>query len=271
MYGALMTEPETGDSDVGVFFMHNEGWSTMCGHGIIALSTVLLETGMISPHNSIRLDTPAGRVTARAKVAGRRVTCVSFENVPSFVYALDAHVDVPGLGQIRYDIAFGGAFYAFVEARDVDVDMTTRDFRAMIDKGMAIKQAVERSCEVTHPVERDLSFLYGTIFVGPALTPGAHSRNVCIFANGEVDRSPTGTGVSGRVALEFARGRLKVGQPFIVESIIGSRFSGCVNRTTTFGGFSAVVPEVEGRAWLTGRHEFLIAPDDVLKDGFILR
>lgn len=271
MYGALITEPATDDGDFGVLFMHNEGWSTMCGHGIIGLTAVVLETGMLPPRTLFRLDTPAGRVTARAKTNDSRVTRVAFENVPSFVYALDEYVEVPGLGRIRYDIAFGGAFYAFVEAQDVGVDMTARDFRTMIEKGMAVKHAVMQSREIRHPLEPELSFLYGTIFVGPPLVSNAHSRNVCIFADGEVDRSPTGTGVSGRLALEFARGRLKEGQEFIVESIIGSRFIGCIVRTTTLGGHEAVVPQVEGRAWITGRHEFLIAPEDSLRAGFILR
>jgi trans-L-3-hydroxyproline dehydratase len=270
MYGALVLDPATEDGDLGVLFMHNEGWSTMCGHGIIALTTVMLETGMWAGE-TIRFDTPAGRVTARARREGRRVLGVAFENVPSFVCALDAQVEVPGLGPIRYDLVFGGAFYAYVEARDAGVDMTGRDFRAMIETGMAIKRAIMRTRKIQHPLEPELAFLYGTIFVGPALGAGAQSRNVCIFAEGEVDRSPTGTGVSGRVALEHARGRLQAGQTFVVESIIGSRFAGRICRTTTFGGLEAVVPEVEGRAWLTGRHEFLVAPDDVLKEGFILR
>jgi proline racemase len=271
MYGALLLDPAEADGDAGVLFMHNEGWSTMCGHGVIALITVMLETGLHTAGEVVRLDTPAGRVTARARIDNGRVRSVAFENVPSFVYALDEQVEVPGLGRIRYDIAFGGAFYAYVDAAHAGVDMTAGGFRAMIETGMAIKRAVMQSREIRHPLEADLSFLYGTIFTGPASGPGAHSRNVCIFAEGEVDRSPTGTGVSGRVALEFARGRLEAGQPFVVESIIGSRFTGRVDRTTAFGGYSAVIPQVEGRAWITGRHEFLVAPDDALQDGFILR
>ena len=271
MYGAILTAPVTPDGDLGVLFMHNEGWSTMCGHGIIALTTVLLETELLSPREVVKLDTPAGRVTARPNVKGDRVTSVSFENVPSFVYALDQTVDVPGLGTIRYDLAFGGAFYAYVDAADLDVELTAKDYRPLIERGMAVKQAVMQAHEIRHPFEPDLSFLYGTIIVGPPRGEDAHSRNVCIFADGEVDRSPTGTGVSGRVALEFARRRLKQDEPFTVESILGTRFTGRVAGATKFGGYDAVIPQIEGRAWITGRNEFWIDPGDPLKEGFILR
>lgn len=271
MYGALITEPVTPDGDLGVLFMHNEGWSTMCGHGIIGLTTVLLETGMLSPRKIVRLDSPAGRVTAQADIQAGRVCSVAFENVPSFVLALDQYVDVTGLGRVRYDLVFGGAFYAYVEAADLGLELSARDYRPLIEQGMAIKRAVMQSYEIRHPFEPDLSFLYGTIFVGPPQSPDAHSRNVCIFAEGEVDRSPTGTGVSGRVALEYARGRLQVDQPFIVESIIGTRFTGKIVRTEPLEDYIAVIPQVEGRAWITGRHEFAFAPDDPLQQGFILR
>jgi proline racemase len=271
MYGCILTEPVTPDGDLGVLFMHNEGYSTMCGHGVIALVTVLLETGMLEPRDAIRLDTPAGRVTARANFDGHRVRSVAFENVPSFAYKLDQSVNVPGIGEVRYDIGFGGAFYAYCKAEDLGVRIVSEEFRKLIEAGMAVKRAVMDSLEIKHPFEEDLGFLYGTIIDSPPLGDGADSRNVCIFAEGEVDRSPTGTGVSGRVALEHAKGRLAVGEPFVIESLIGRRFTGRVVRETTFGEYAAVVPEVEGSAWITGRQEFLIAPDDPLKDGFILR
>jgi trans-L-3-hydroxyproline dehydratase len=151
------------------------------------------------------------------------------------------------------------------------VRLTADDFRQLIEVGMRVKRAVMESLPIRHPFEADLGFLYGTILCGPAHDPDAHSRNVCIFAEGEVDRSPTGTGVSARVALEHACGRLPTRQPFTVESILGTTFTGRVARTTTFGDYAAVIPEVTGQAWITGRHEFLIAPDDPLREGFILR
>ena len=271
MYGAIVTEPVTPDGDLGVLFMHNEGWSTMCGHGIIALTTVALETGMLSTREVVRIDAPAGRITARPKPDGDRIGSVAFENVPSFVLGLDQSVEVPGLGRIRYDLAFGGAFYAYVDVSQVGLSLTPADYRGLIDTGWRIKRAVMGSREIPHPFERDLSFLYGTIFTGPALGAGAQSRNVCVFADGEVDRSPTGTGVSGRVAIEHARGHLRPGEPFLVESILGTRFVGRVARETTFGPHPAVVPEVEGSAWISGRSELWFDPRDPLAEGFILR
>jgi trans-L-3-hydroxyproline dehydratase len=271
MYGCLLTEPVTPDGDLGVLFIHNEGYSTMCGHGVIALVTVLLETGMLEPRDFIRLDTPAGRVTARANFDGQRVRGVAFENVPSFAYMLDRSLNVPGIGDVQFDVGFGGAFYVYCKAETLGVRVIPEEFRKLIETGMAIKRAVMDSLEIRHPFEGDLGFLYGTIIDGPPLEAGADSRNVCIFAEGEVDRSPTGTGVSGRVALEHAKGRLRVGEPLVIESLIGTRFTGRVVRETTFGEYAAIVPEVEGSAYITGSHEFLIAPNDPLKEGFILR
>ena len=274
MYGCIVTPPVTPDADIGILFMHNEGYSTMCGHGIIGITKVVLETGLLpmtEPGTTIKIDAPAGLITAHARVEQGQVTEVRFHNVPSFVLALDQSVEVLGLGTVRYDLAFGGAFYAFVRAEDAGVQCVSEDFRKLIERGLAIKWAVMADRPIPHPFEEDLSFLYGTIFVGPPLDTGAHSRNVCIFADGEVDRCPTGTGVSARLAIHHARGEIGVGESMVVESIIGSRFTGRIVESTTFGPHQAVIPEVAGTAHITGRHEFLIDPDDPLRDGFILR
>ena len=272
MYGAIVTEPVTDDGDLGVLFMHNEGWSTMCGHGVIALATVALETGMVpSQKTTINLDTPAGRVVAHASLSGNRVDKVTFENVPSFVYAQDDFVDVEGIGKVKFDIAFGGAFYAYVDATDLGMTIVPENIRALTDCGTAIKRAVVRTRKILHPFEKDLSFLYGTILYGPPKSNNANTRNVCIFAEGEVDRSPTGTGVSARLAIEYFRRRLGVKEDFIVESIIGTKFVGQVLRKASFGSYEAIIPTVSGSAWITGRNEFLIDQEDPLKDGFLLR
>jgi len=274
MYGCIVTPPVTPGADLGVLFLHNEGFSTMCGHGIIALVTVVLETGMFpihSPVTTLRVDTPAGLVTARAAISDGRVMRVAFTNVPSFAADLDAEVDVPGLGAVHYDLAFGGAFYAYVSAEAAGVRCTPEDYRRLIDVGMRIKRAVMAARSIEHPLASDLGFLYGTIFVGPPADPRHHSRNVCVFAEGEVDRSPTGTGVSGRLAIHHARGEIGIGEPLTIESIVGSTFTGCVVETTRFGDHAAIVPEVEGSAHITGRHEFLIDPGDPFAHGFFLR
>ena len=274
MYGCIVTPPVSPEADIGILFMHNEGYGIMCGHGIIGITKVVLETGMVpmaAPETVIKIDTPAGLVTAHARVAEGEVKSVYFHNVPSFVLALDETVDVPRLGEVRYDVAFGGAFYAYVQAKDVGMTCTPEDFRSFIEKGLAIKRAIMASGPITHPFEEDLSFLYGSIFIGPALGEGAHSRNVCVFAEGEVDRSPCGTGISGRLAIHHARGEIGINEPMVIESIIGTRFTGCIVETTTFGPYPAIIPEVEGTAYITGRHEFLIDPADPLREGFILR
>ena len=274
MYGCLVTPPVTEEADFGVLFMHNEGFSTMCGHGIIAITTVALECGMVAmqaPQTILHIDTPAGLVTACAHIEEDRVRSVSFRNVPSFVIGLDQVVEVPGLGNVRYDLAFGGGFYAYVKAADVGLKVSPRDLHGLIDKGMAIKRAVMASRTIPHPFEEDLSFLYGTIFIDEPQGEGAHSSNVCVFAEGEVDRSPTGTGVSGRLAIHRARGEIGIGDSITIESIIGSCFRCHVAAEATFGRHRAIIPEVEGSAYITGRHEFLIDPSDPLRNGFVMR
>jgi proline racemase len=286
MYGCVLTGPVEEGSRFGVIFMHNEGYSTMCGHAVIALAEVAVRTGMVEaegPVTEIAMDTPAGTVRAFVRIEGGKrgergekggkgeVAAVWFHNVPSFVLAAGRMVEVPGLGTVRYDIAFGGAFYAFVDADALGIAMVEGNYRDLIDKGMAIKRAVAASGPIVHPFETDLGFLYGTIFVGRGHAAGVDSRNVCVFAEGEVDRSPTGTGVSARMALHHSRGEIGVDEPMVIESLIGTRFVGRVVRTVKFGPYDAVIPRVEGRAHITGRHEFLIDPRDPLKAGFILR
>jgi len=274
MYGCILTEPVSPDSHFGVLFLHNEGFSTMCGHGIIALATVALETGLVKDDSEkpvLRIDTPAGQVRASAEISGSKVKSVSFLNVPSFVYALEREVNVAGIGRVRYDVAFGGAFYAFFRAEDLGVRLVPEEFRRLIDVGMLVKRAVMAEIPIRHPFEDDLGFLYGTIIVGDAEDPAHHSRNVCIFADGEVDRSPTGTGLSARAALHYAKGEMRVGDPFITESILGTCFRCRVVETTRFGPYEAVIPEVTGSAHITGRNELLIDSDDPLCYGFLLR
>ncbi|MGD8278782.1 MAG: proline racemase family protein, partial [Gemmatimonadota bacterium] len=192
-------------------------------------------------------------------------------NVPSFAAALDQTVDVPGIGVVRFDLAFGGAFYAYVDAASVGLTLEPGRVRELIDAGTAIKRAVEIGHAIEHPAEPDLGFLYGTIFTGPPGNGDADERNVCIFAEGEVDRSPTGTGVSGRMALLCERGQAGTGDVRVIESIIGTRFAVRAIEATRCGPHAAIVPEVEGGAWITGRAEFLIDPDDPLRDGFLVR
>ena len=274
MYGAIIIEPDTIGADFGVIFIHNEGYSTGCGHAVIALTKVFVETGLISmkePETEVKMDVPSGFIKSYAKVKNGQVIGVRFENVPSFVQSLDTEVDVPGLGMINYDLAFGGAFYAFVDVSQLGLDCNPAYQNQLIEAGMKIKHAVMDSVEMVHPLEPDMNFLYGTIFTGVSKDPNHHSRNVCIFAEGELDRSPTGTGVSARAAILHAKGEIKMSEPIIIESIIGSTFSVKVVATTTFGHYDAVIPEVSGNAYITGKNTFWINQEDPLKNGFILR
>jgi proline racemase len=279
MYGCLLVPPVTKEADFGVLFMHNDGFSTMCGHGIIGVTTALLECGLIEGNapdgvaleRVIGIDTPAGFIRARAEMAGGRVGRVSFTNVPSFTARLDAQVHVEGLGAVRYDLAYGGAFYAYVSARDFGLRLAPEEAGRLSDIGRRIKDAIQHTAPPEHPDAADLEFVYGTIFVGTAHDAMNHSRNVCVFADGEIDRSPTGTGVSGRLALHDTRGEIEVGEEVTIESILGTSFQGRIQERTRVGKSPAVIAEVAGSARITGRHEFFTDPADPLADGFLLR
>ncbi|HKP82452.1 MAG TPA: proline racemase family protein [Pyrinomonadaceae bacterium] len=268
MYGVVIT-PSI-DADFDVFFLHNEGYSTMCGHAIIALTKLAVETRLVEK-SEISFNVPAGRIMAKASVVNGQVVETSFRNVPSFVYLRDQRVDVPGVGSVNFDVAYGGAFYAFVNAQKLGLLLEPSQANKLIEYGGLIKHAVMSQFPITHPFENDLSFLYGTIFTGPPGDPTHHSRNVCIFAEGELDRSATGSGVSARAALHFAAGELELNERITIESILGSTMSVRVAEVTTFGPYDAVIPEVSGTASITGRNEFYFDPDDPFQTGFIFR
>jgi len=274
MYGAILTEPESPDSDAGVLFMHNEGYSTMCGHGIIAVATIALERGLILPRrgtDELFLDAPAGRIHATAERDPRdasRVRSVSFRNVPSFVL----HAAVPvklGSRQLLADVAFGGAFYAIVDSEAAGIPIVRERLDDLRRAGMEIKRAIESALTIVHPTEPLLTGIYGTIFTGPA-SPGADLRNVTIFADAEVDRSPCGTGTCAVMAVLAAMGVLEREQTFTHESIIGTVFRGQVEYETEIGGVQAIVPKLQGEAFITGEHTFVIDERDPLKKGFRL-
>ena len=273
MYGAILTEPVTADGDFGVFFLHNEGYSTMCGHAIIALTKMVLDMGIVRRDGTkvtLRIDGPPGRIISTAYRSQGVVKRVTFRNVPSFVSIRQGEIRLKNQS-IRFDLAYGGAFYAFVEAEDLQLMLEPQHAGSLINSGRSIKQAVADNFSVTHPFEKDLGFLYGTIFTGKAENPGHHSRNVCIFADGELDRSATGSGVSARAAIHYDRGELPAGKWITIESILGTTMEVRVAEVTRYGPHRAVVPEVTGSAHFTGRSEFWFDPDDPLAKGFIIR
>jgi proline racemase len=273
MYGCLLVTPSHPEADTGVLFFHNEGYSTMCGHGIIGVTTVMIETNLFpcsEPNTIIRFDTPSGLVTATASMEKGKVCSVSFHNVASFAAEIDQTIEVPEVGMVQYDLAFGGAFYAFCQAEALGSSLVPQNSQRLKTLGMAIKHAIIANRAIVHPTEPDLGFLYGTIFVGPAQSGEANVHQVCIFANGALDRSPTGTGVSAHLALLHAKGKLQVGESKQFESILGTQFSGLIAEETTIAKQPAIIPKIEGQAYITGKHEFLIDPHDPLREGFFL-
>ena len=274
MYGAVITEPSNPEADFGTFFLHNDGYSTMCGHAIIALTKFALDTRMIRRKGDrvgLKIEVPPGIIEARAWRKDGVVRHVTFTNVPSFVLYRDQQVQVPGLGRVKYDVAYGGAFYAIVESDKLGLELVPKEYARLIELGRSIKKSVMINQKITHPFEEDLSFLYGTIFTGKARHPNRHSRNVCVFANGEVDRSATGTGVSARAALHHARGEMRVGERIVIESILGTAMEVEVAALTTYGPHKAIIPKVTGTASFTGSNTFWFDPEDPVQDGFIFR
>ncbi|MEI6670264.1 MAG: proline racemase family protein [Acidobacteriota bacterium] len=282
MYGAVLTEPVSPEADSGVLFMHNDGYSTMCGHGIIAVATMAIERGLLHPRRpgQIVFDAPAGLVRATTHLAASRepasarrsdprVGSVSFLNVPSFVLHPGLAVDVGGR-TMRVDVAFGGAFYAIVDAESAGIPVLPARLADLRRVGMQIKRAVEAAVTVEHPDDRGLTGIYGTIFTGPPDRADADLKNVTVFADAQVDRSPCGTGTCAVMAVVDAMGLLAPDRPFRHESIVGTVFSGRVASRTRVGDYDAIVPELEGSAWITGEHTFLVDAHDPLGEGFRL-
>jgi proline racemase len=271
MYGCFVTDAVDEDGDLGVVFFHNEGYSTACGHGTIALVTWALESGRVPPGGTapqVVVDAPSGRLTTAAQMDGDRVSSVRFTNVPSFVWGSGVKVETSA-GTIGCDVSYGGAFYASVAAADVGLAVTKEDLPRLIEVGREVKRGIERAHDVVHPDEPELNGVYGVIFFedAPAEDHALGQRNVTIFADGEVDRSPCGSGTSARLALLDASGELPRGATLRHESIVGSVFVARVSDEVDRG----VITEVEGSAFRTGAHEFFLDPADPVGTGFLLR
>ncbi|HJF34198.1 MAG TPA: proline racemase family protein [Sporosarcina psychrophila] len=272
MYGCIITPPASAHADFGVLFMHNEGWSTMCGHGIVGVITMGIETGRFKVTEENRkfvIDSPAGEITAYAKCNGSIVESVSFENVPSFVLNKDVPVSIDGY-QFTVDIAFGGAFYAVAQSKDIDLKVSKKDLSALQKWGTKIKLFIEEKLEVVHPEESGLHGIYGVIFSDNPVSKDADLRNVTIFADEQVDRSPCGTGTCARLATLYENGALGENGRFVHESITDGQFIGEILSINEVGGHKAVIPKVTGEAFVTGLHQFLVDPRDTLPRGFLL-
>ncbi|MEU4835156.1 proline racemase family protein [Streptosporangium sp. NPDC023615] len=277
MYGGFITPPDDDGALFGVLFWHKDGFSTACGHGTIALGTWAVESGLVEAAPSgltdVVIDVPSGRVTARVRTEDGRVTGVDFVSVPAYPIAHDVVVPTTH-GDVRADIAYGGAIYAHVAASSVDLTVEPRHLDRLVALGREIKWALDDSPYARHPADERLSGVYGTILyddLGQDAEGDLHQRNVTIFADGEVDRSPCGSGTASRVAVLSATGRLGDDRRLVHDSIVGSRFHARVLRHVSADGRAAVVPVVSGSAHRTGEHLFTADPADTLFPGFVLR
>lgn len=273
MFGAILTSPCHPDADWGLMFMDSGGYLTMCGHGTIGSAIALVQMGIAEakePETVIVFDTPAGLVHAHVCVENGRPVEAWIENVPAFLYRSDVPVDVPGVGRIHTDIAFGGNFFALVDAEELGVAVEPANARELVTVGLKVRDAVNEQVQIQHPVEKHINKVELTEITAPPTKPEAHARNVVVFGEGSIDRSPCGTGTCARMAALHAKGELKIGEPFVHESILGSLFRGQLLRDVAVGGFTGAIPRVGSSAYITGMQQFVIDPDDPLKYGFFI-
>jgi proline racemase len=263
MSGAILQPPARADADWGVVFIEVSGCLPMCGHGTIGVATVLVETGMVEvrePVTTIRLDTPAGLVVAEVAVADGVARSVTIQNVPSFTVGLDRVVDVPGFGDVRYDLAFGGNFYAIVGLEALGLPFDRAAGQRLLDAGLSIMDSIDNP---------DIAGCHHVYLAAPR-SDARHSRHAMAIHPGWFDRSPCGTGTSARMAQLHTRGELGLNTDFRNESFIGTHFIGRLVGETTVGGLPAVLPTITGRAWLTGTAQYFLDPDDPFPEGFQL-
>ena len=274
MYGVLPVAPSHPEADLAVLFMHNEGWSTMCGHAVIALGRWAVDEGLVTavePTTVVKIECPCGLVVATVEVDGGKAGAVSFESVPSFLLAGDRTVELAAHGTVSFDVAYGGAFYAIADCRQFSLEFGRSPARSFVDAATALSAAVREAVPLSHPASPDLAFLYGSILTDGGDGRSRPTRNVCVFAEAEVDRSPTGSGVTVRLAAMHAKGEIGLDDERIFESIVGSRFSGSVMRETREGPHAAIVANVGGRAFYSGSAEFRLEEGDELGQGFLVR
>lgn len=274
MYAGYLVPPVSAEADFGVIFVHNQGYSDHCGHGTIALATAAVALGWVarrSPETRVGIDAPCGYIEAHVAWDGARAGAVRFVNVPSFVLEEQATVTTPGFGRVDGVIAFGGAFYFYVDGRAHDLAIAPANLGALIAFGDEVTRAANAKYSFAHPDIPELNHVYGTIIDGAPINPGSDQSNCCIFADRQVDRSPTGSGTAGRVAMLYRQGRLALGQPLVNDSVIGSTFVGRAIATGRVGPFDAVIPEISGSARITGTAAWLIDDTDPIGRGFLAR
>lgn len=274
MFGSVMTQPCDPDADFGIIFMDGGGYLNMCGHGSIGAMTVAVETGVVpmeEPVTKVVMEAPAGIIKGDVKVENGKVQSVSIFNVPAFLYKKDQEVELPGVGKVKFDISFGGSFFAIVNAGQLGLKIEPKNAAKLTDLAMELRDIINRDIEIQHPTLEHIKTVDLVEIWDEPTNEKATYKNVVIFGQGQVDRSPCGTGTSAKLATLHARGELKEGEKFVYESILGTLFEGEIVGTTKVGEFDAVLPKITGSAYITGFNNFLIDEDDPVKYGFILK
>lgn len=274
MFGSIILAPTHKEADFGIIFMDGGGYLNMCGHGSIGAITVAIETGMVErkePFTEVAMDTPAGLIRGKARIENGRVKEVSIVNVPAFLYKKDVVINVPDIGDVILDISFGGSFFAIVNAKQLMVTIDPKNTQRLIEIGLKIREIINHTIDIKHPNLEHIKTVDLVEIFDDAVHQNAHYRNVVIFGQGQVDRSPCGTGTSAKLATLYAKGQIKMDEPFIYESILGTTFKGRILGTTKVGDYEAIIPEITGSAFITGFNQFVISPDDPVKNGFVLK
>lgn len=272
MFGALLTEPVHKEADFGVIFMDSGGCLNMCGHGSIGTASMVVETHMVEvkePYTEVVLDAPSGLIRTQVKVENGRAVEVSIFNVPAFLYKRDLEIEIQGYGKITYDISFGGSFFALVDADKIGLTLALENVEKITELGMALRDKINETVKIKHPY-LDITTVDLVEFYSHNCSEAANMRNCVIFGDAQVDRSPCGTGTSAKMAALYARGELKIGEPFIYESITGSLFTGEVAKEVAVADGKGIIPKITGSAYITGMNEWVIDEADPLKDGFLL-
>jgi proline racemase len=274
MSGSLLTAPVTPGADIGVIYIEVSGFLPMCGHGTIATVTVLVETGMVpvtEPVTTLTLDTPAGLVRARVNVEAGVAKDVTLQNIPSFLYKSDLEIQVPELGKIKLDIAYGGNFYAIVPAESAGLQLEPASAKEIVRKGSLIREAIyDQGIEVVHPLNPEIRNCTHVRFISSSPTPGVTTRNAVLYSVEAVDRSPCGTGTSAEMAFRYGKGMQRLNEEFVSESLIGSKFYGRLVEETRVGDLPAVIPTIRGSAYISGFQQFVLDPRDPWPAGFFL-
>jgi proline racemase/trans-L-3-hydroxyproline dehydratase len=274
MFAVVMTQPTLPEADIGLIYMDSSGYLNMCVHGTIGAVTAAIKMGIVRAEDKeteVIVETPAGLVFTRASIREGKVDLVTVRNVASFLYKSNVEIDIPEVGKINLDIAFGGNFFALVDARKLNIKIVPQELEKIIKLGMQIRNAVNRKIKVVHPLMPNISGVDLVEFYGPPASENATLKNVVVFGRGQVDRSPCGTGTCAKMAELYAKGLLRANTPFYYESIIGTVFKGEIVKETKVGDFVAVVPEVTGKAYITGFNQLVIEKDDPLKFGFMIK